>query len=162
VLDDLTTIASILTVGASTVALLALANRAALARRIMDLQTANKTATAEVGRIRRAAEEQRVIDIETISKLNERLRQQSQMVRSLQEDLDKFIAQHRSLIEIERSSASQESAAEKAARAAATDREHAIRERLQGMLRQFREVTGAIESHGQQGAGKDSGESKAA
>ncbi len=137
------TIAAILVIGATLVALLALGNRIVLVRAIEISRRRASDVIDELAKVRKAADERQAHDGETISRLQNRINQQGQMLRSLQEDLDKFISQHRSMLEVQtRDGSAAPSTAQESA--AVEQREKAIRERLRSMLSEFRAVTGGL------------------
>lgn len=133
------TITTILVIGSTLVALLALGNRVVLVRSAEDARRRSVAMSDELAKVRRHADERQAHDGETISRLQNRIVQQGQMLRSLQEDLDKFITQHRMMLEVRESSGN---AARHTEHVQAVDqRENAIRERLRSMLQEFRTVT---------------------
>lgn len=134
------TIATILVLGSALVALLALGNRVVMIRAVDAARHRAREAVEELARVRKQTDDRQAHDGEMISRLQNRILQQGQMLRSLQEDLDKFIAQHRMMLEM-RDGADQGSGPSPQETAAVDQRENAIRERLRNMLQEFRAVT---------------------
>ncbi|HRJ49857.1 MAG: hypothetical protein KF787_11865 [Phycisphaeraceae bacterium] len=150
-MDGNLTIATILVLGSTLIAILSLGSRVTMVHALRTAQRRCSTLADELARVRKSSDERQAHDGETISRLNNRTVQQGQMLRSLQDDLDKFITQHRAMVEVQARSDRDEAAATADA-AAAEQRERAIRERLRTMLNEFRAVTGGIaeaEPHGE-------------
>lgn len=137
------TIATILVVGSTLIAILSLGSRVALVHALRASQRRCLKLSDEVARVRKSSDDRQAHDGETISRLNNRTVQQGQMLRSLQDDLDKFITQHRAMVDVQ-ARADRDEAAATAEAAAAEQRERAIRERLRTMLSEFRAVTGGM------------------
>jgi TolA-binding protein len=134
------TIVVILVVGSTAVALLALGNRSLLVHVANEARRKCHELTDELAKVRKQSDDRQAQDAELISRLQNRITQQGQMLRSLQEDLDKFIAQHRSTLEVtQRSGGASPQETE-----AVEQRERAIRERLRNMLQEFRTVTDGL------------------
>ncbi|HLO39555.1 MAG TPA: hypothetical protein VK176_00920 [Phycisphaerales bacterium] len=133
------TIVIILVVGATAVALLALGNRALLVHSAGEARRRCSELGEELAKVRKLADDRQAQDAELISRLQNRITQQGQMLRSLQEDLDKFIAQHRSTLEVSQRSGGGEAIQQETE--AVEQRERAIRERLRSMLQEFKAVT---------------------
>lgn len=140
------TSATILVIGATIVALLALGNRILLVRAAQSSQRRIGEMGDELAKVRRAADDRQQHDGETISRLQNRIQQQGQLLRALQEDLDKFILQHRTMLEIKSQPAGAASPSAQQETAAVEQREKAIREKLKSMLQEFRAVTGGEEA----------------
>ncbi len=137
-------VAIILVIGATLIALLALGNRVLLARAIERSHRRADMLSEELTKARKAADDRQANDTETISRLQSRIQQQGQLMRTLQEDLDKFISQHHAMVELSRQSPGPETPKAREAAAAADQRERAIREKLRSMLHEFRSVTGGL------------------
>lgn len=134
-------IAAILVIGASLVALLALGNRVAMARAVEATNRRYDRLNTQFSNARKAADDRQAHDGETISRLQNRIQQQNQLLSALQEDLDKFITQHRAMLDV-RAHATSSTPPSAHDTAAVDQRERAIREKLKSMLHEFRAVTG--------------------
>ncbi|GMV27201.1 MAG: hypothetical protein AMXMBFR58_32320 [Phycisphaerae bacterium] len=136
------TIAAILVIGATVIALLALGSRVALVRAVGNAHQRAARSAEELAKLRKISDERQAHDAETIARLQNRIIQQGQMLRALQDDLDKFINQNRTMRDVQvrsegRGPSEQETKAVEL-------REQAIRHRLRSMLHEFKSVTESL------------------